>query len=149
MVSSNKFSSSGVRTKTTATVGWSVLQKHRLVGGDAGLDMGHYVDRSGCFFKYLCWLADIKQSRLPDEIIVFIEDKPITSSIRHTKRQDVSKRFKNEKIKMSGYRISIPLEHINNNSKVQVIAISGDRATELRYNDKALENVNWRITNDT
>jgi hypothetical protein len=44
MVSSNKFSSIGVLTKTTATVGRSVSQKYRIVGGDVGLDMVHNVN---------------------------------------------------------------------------------------------------------
>ena len=83
-------------------------------------------------------MADVKKSKLVDDVIVFIDGRCVTSDHFPSSRPDVSKTYNNSDLLRSGYNLYIPKEKLSPNSNLRIIAISGDAASELKYNKSAI-----------
>ena len=80
--------------------------------------------------------------KLVDTIVLFIDGKESGRVKTDVLRLDVSKALKSVDLKLSGYQLSIPKERLKPNSNVRVIAISGDTASELKYNENVFTFLN-------
>lgn len=90
-----------------------------------------YIELSG-------WSADVDNSRLVDIVIVFVDGKSATWTKTIMRRESVSREFKNDKLEMSGFKLSLPANKVKSGSDVRVIAVLGDIATELSYNKNVI-----------
>ena len=90
-----------------------------------------YIELSG-------WSADVDNSRLVDRVIVFVDGKSATWTKTIMSRESVRRKFNNDKLEMSGFKLSLPANKVKSGSDVRVIAVLGDIATELSYNIKVI-----------
>lgn len=84
------------------------------------------------------WSADVKNSRLVDKVIVFVDGKSVTWTNTFLSRRSVSRVLNNDKLEMVGFKLSLPANKVKSGSDVRVIAVLGDIATELSYNIKVI-----------
>ncbi|NQU04629.1 MAG: sulfatase-like hydrolase/transferase [Calditrichaeota bacterium] len=107
-----------------------------------------YVDKAvlkGGIVLFSGWAADIKNSQLPETIVIFSNGKFIYSGLTRIERMDVVKHFGNSIFQLAGYRFNLPLTLFKDldNSDTRFFAISKNGiASELKYYNGYM----WRKT---
>ena len=76
--------------------------------------------------------------KLVDTIVLFVDSKESGRVKTDVLRLDVSKALNNDNLELSGYQLSIPKEKLKPNCDVRIIAISGNTASELNYNENVV-----------
>jgi hypothetical protein len=82
------------------------------------------------------WAADIEKSRIPDEIVIFVNRAFFFAGRTNLKRPDVVTHFDNSTLLYSGFRYEFPLSRFKDikNAHIQLFAVSKDGvASELHY----------------
>ena len=98
-----------------------------------------FVDRAGISndrVKFSGWAADIKNSELPEAIVIFVNEKFVHSGRTCTGRPDVVKAHGDATLQRSGFAYALLLEDFKgiNNPEVRVFAVSQKGiASELHY----------------
>ncbi|MBE9551373.1 MAG: sulfatase-like hydrolase/transferase [Proteobacteria bacterium] len=98
-----------------------------------------FVDRAGISndrVKFSGWAADIKNSELPEAILIFVSEKFVYSGRTCTGRPDVVKAYGDATLQRSGFVYALLLEDFKgiNNPEVRVFAVSKKGiASELHY----------------
>jgi len=117
----------------TSTGGKEIMLAKKAFDGwvDNAEDNGKNIALSG-------WAADVNNIKLVDIIVLFVDGKEIGRVKTDALRLDVSKALNSDDLKLSGYQLSIPKEKLTPNSNVRIIAISGDTASELNYNENVI-----------
>jgi hypothetical protein len=98
-----------------------------------------FVDRadiSNDRVKFSGWAADIKNSELPEAIVIFVNEKFVYSGRTCTGRPDVVKVYGDATLQRSGFTYALLLEDFKgiNNPEVCVFAVSQKGiASELHY----------------
>ena len=117
----------------TSTDGKKILLVEKAFEGwvDTAEDNGEHINLSG-------WAANMNNLKLVDSIVVFVDGKESGRVKTDVLRVDVSKALNSNNLKLSGYQLSIPKEKLKPNSNVRIIAISGNTASELNYNEKVV-----------
>jgi hypothetical protein len=118
---------------STSTGGKKIMFAEKAFGGwvDNAEDNGENIVLNG-------WAADVNNLKLVDSIVIFVDGKESGRVKTDVLRMDVSKALNSDNLKLSGYQLSIPKEKLKPNSNVRIIAISGDTASELNYNEKVV-----------
>jgi len=84
------------------------------------------------------WAADVKNSQLPEIIVVFADGEFLYSGRTNMNRPDVAKAFDNPALKSAGFKYRFPLSLFKNiaDAEVRIFAVSMEGlATELIYPD--------------
>jgi hypothetical protein len=117
----------------TSADGKKILLVEKAFDGwvDTAEDNSENINLSG-------WAADVNNLKLVDSIVVFVDGKESGRVKTDVLRMDVSKALNSNNLKLSGYQLSIPKEKLKPNSNVRIIAISGNTASELNYNEKVV-----------
>jgi hypothetical protein len=82
------------------------------------------------------WAADVKNSKLPEAILVFANGKFLFSTKTKRDRRDVAKHFDNAALRRSGYEFAIPFSFLfkdKQTPEVRIFAVLNDIASELKY----------------
>ena len=82
------------------------------------------------------WAADVKDSQLPEAIVIFVNGEFFYAGQPNLDRPDVVKAFHNDALKRAGFEYVFPLSLYNNiaDSRVRIFAVSKeDVASELIY----------------
>ncbi|MFK7958250.1 MAG: hypothetical protein AB8B96_19295, partial [Lysobacterales bacterium] len=79
------------------------IVEQRFKGGAGGLTI------NGSEATIRGWIAEIKTGRVPLKVIAFVDEEFVGSALVNVARFDVSKRFSNNDILRSGFRLNIPL----------------------------------------
>ena len=79
------------------------------------------------------WAADIKNSRVPDAVVMLENDKFFSSEIPKIVRRDVAKYFDNQALKMTGFEFVFPSSYIKDTATYRFFAVFDDIASELKY----------------
>ena len=82
------------------------------------------------------WAADVKNSKVPETILVFADGKFLFSTKTKRDRRDVAKYFDNAALRRSGYEFAIPFSFLfkdKQTPEVRIFALLGDIASELKY----------------
>jgi hypothetical protein len=89
------------------------------------------------------WAADVKNSQLPEAIILFMNGKFLYSGRTEKDRPDVAKHFDNPALQKSGFNFMLPFSLLKEtpNSKVRFFAVLNDVASELSYHKE----YEWRM----
>ena len=83
------------------------------------------------------WAADVKNSRLVDEILIFVDKKFVKSAQTSKNRLDIAKTLNKEHLVKIGYGFSLTSNIFNQDSDIRIIAVSNGRASELSYKEKS------------
>jgi hypothetical protein len=86
--------------------------------------------------RFIGWSADVKNSQVPDAILVFVDGEFLYSGRTSEERLDVAKAYGNAVLQMAGFNYTFPLKSIRSiaNSKVRFFAVSKNGvASELNY----------------
>jgi hypothetical protein len=98
-----------------------------------------FLDRAGLSndrVKFSGWAADVKNSELPEAIVIFVNEKFVYSGRTCTERPDVVKAYSDASLQRSGFAYALLLEDFKgiNNPEVRVFAVSQKGiASELHY----------------
>ena len=86
--------------------------------------------------KFSGWAADVKNSELPEAIVIFVNEKFVYSGRTRIERPDVVKAYGDATLRRSGFTYALLLEDFKgiNNPEVRVFAVSQKGiASELHY----------------
>jgi len=93
-------------------------------------------DISGDFVVFSGWVADIKRSRIPEAVLVFLNGKFFYSGTTDVDRPDVVEYFNNSALYQTGFKFlfssSIIKESVT--PEVRLFAVMKDVASEIGYN---------------
>jgi len=82
------------------------------------------------------WAADIKNSQLPEAILIFVNGKFFYSGQCNVFRPDLGKAWHNDTLRWAGFKYAFPLSLFKDKDKpeIRVFAVSKDgKASEFRY----------------
>jgi sulfatase-like protein len=126
-------------TSSTGESGEAILASNgtfiRVISGalQGYLDI---VDVENDHVRFVGWAADVKNSQLPETILVFVDGEFLYSGRTSDERPDVAKFYGNAALQMAGFEYTFPLKSFrsNTNSKVRFFGVSKNGvASELNY----------------
>ena len=81
------------------------------------------------------WAADVKNSQLPEAIILFMNGKFLYSGRTEKDRPDVAKHFNNPALRKTGFNFVLPLSLLEDTAspEIRFFAVLNDVASELNY----------------
>ncbi len=94
------------------------------------------VDVENDHVRFVGWAADVKNSQLPETILVFVDGEFLYAGRTSDERLDVAKFYGNAALQMAGFEYTFPLKSFRNNtnSKVRFFGVSKNGvASELNY----------------
>jgi len=86
--------------------------------------------------RFIGWSADVKNSQIPEAILIFVDEEFLYSGRTSAERLDVAKVYGNAAFQMAGFDYTLPLKSFrhNTNSKVRFFGVSKNGvASELNY----------------
>lgn len=84
--------------------------------------------------EFIGWAADLKNSKPPEAILVFVDGKFLYSGRTHVDRPDLVKAYGNAALHTAGFNYAFPLQMFNGNPQVRLFAVSKNGvASELNY----------------
>jgi len=92
-------------------------------------------DISGDFVAFSGWVADVKRSRIPEAVLVFLNGKFLYSGTTDVDRPDVVKYFNNSALYKTGFKFLFSSSIIKESAtpEVRLFAVMKDVASEIEY----------------